>query len=498
MFVVRARLISLVVAVLALVHCEAGSNGESPNQGAIQQTAAGQIVVNLSNRGISKDARFTDLSMIALYLYKKTDYSLSCTTAADRKACEDGLIFRNEKVDSLGFTNEPGYFGYEGDYDPARYYPNLVANDGYNYPQTKPADPAGFPDPDVWQCLYSAFQGGYACGVNSHPIRHFNKELTTYTLQVYATNGQGYASSYILDYNLFNSLNHPIKDGDRYYAYFAVHYSAMKAAADSEDRFDPSATTWKRPIEPDLVSPRIEIKVKLLPEGPYDKAGSVYDIPDYSTWYDPLAGCRAQQAIPANSVYISEILWMGSKSSAGAGATDDEFIEIYNSNAFDVSISGWKLQGAGSGSAAIVLPTCAVIKANSVYTVGRQTTKAFTKFDFVSNQLALSNTGEATFGLTDANSTPVYSHVITGCTASTWGAAAGINGVNGGAGDAKQSMRLTNRLTPSASCGAGWTSTSVADTGYSTGNVNLNATYKASANTGVEGTVATPGFAGPL
>lgn len=490
---VHTRVILLALAALTLLSCEAGSNGEAPNQGAVQQTPEGQIVVNLSSRGISKDPRFNELSMIALYLYKKTDYSLSCTGAADRKVCEDGLIFRNEKVDSLGFTNEPGYFGYDGNYTPARYYPNLVANDGYNYPQSKPADPPGFPDADVWQCLYSAFQGGYACGVNSHPIRLFNKDLTTYTLQVYATNGQGYASSYILDYNLFNSLNHPIKDGDRYYAYFAVHFAAMKSAADSEDRFDASATTWKRPVEPDLVSPRIEIKVKLLPEGPYDKAGSVYDIPDFSTWYDPLAGCRAQQAIPANSVYISEILWMGSKSNAGAGATDDEFIELYNSNGFDVSISGWKILGAGTGSAAVVLPTCAVIKANSVYTIGRQTTKAFTKFDFVSNQLSLSNTGEATFGLTDANSTPVYTHSIINCTTGPWGNA----GVNGGSTVPKRSMRLTSRLTPSATCAAGWTSTSTTDTGYSAGSVNMNSTYSASADTASEGTVATPGFAGP-
>jgi hypothetical protein len=492
--VLRLRPMLLTLIAVACVACEAGSNGEAPNQGALQQTAAGQIVANLSSRGIEKDPRFTELSMIALYLYKKTDYSLSCTAAADRRVCEDGLIFRNEKVDSLGFTNEPGYFGYEPSYDPPRYYPNLVAADGYNYPQTKPADPPGFADPDVWQCLYSGFQGGYACGVNSHPIRHFNKQLTTYTLQVYATNGQGYASSYILDYNLFNSLNHPVKDGDRYYAYFAVHFNAMKAAANSEDRFDANASTWKRPIEPDLVSPRIEVKVKLLPEGPYDRAGSVYDIPDYSTWYDPLAGCRAAQSVPANSVYISEIMWMGSKSVAGAGALEDEFIEIYNSNAFDVSISRWKILGAGTSSEAIVLPTCAVIKAGGVYTVGAQSTKAFTKLDHTNAKFSLSNSGESTFGLTDANSTPVYSHTISNCTTGPWGGF----GVNGNAGVPKRSMRLVSRNTHSTTCASGWTSTSTADTGYSAGSANLSSNYSGSADTGVEGTIATPGFAGPL
>ncbi|MFO1527330.1 MAG: lamin tail domain-containing protein [Turneriella sp.] len=483
----------LLVCVLFLVHCKVCSNGEAPNQGAVQQTAAGQIVANLSSRGIQNDSRLTEQSMIALYLYKKKDYSLSCVSAADRQKCEDGLIFKNEKVDSLGFTNEPGYFGYDADFQ--SYFPMLVADPGHNYPSSKPSDPAGFADPDVWQCMRIPFStdpnyGKYECGVNSHPIRYFNKQLTTYTLQVYATNGKGYASSYILDYNLFNSLNHPVKDGDRYYAYFAVHYNATKAAADSEDRFDANATTWKRPIEPDLVSPRIEIKVKLLPEGPYDKAGSVYDIPDYSRWYDPLAGCRATQSVPANSIYISEILWMGSEDTSGTSATEDEFIEIYNSNAFDVSISGWKLNGVGSGTGAIVLPTCATIKANSVYTVGKQTTKAITKLDYVVSDISLSNSGEGTLNIQDSSGTIVSQ--ITGCTTGPWGGF----GVNGGSGLPKRSMRLTSIAAFAGTCAAGWSTTSTADTSYSTSSGNLNSSNKAGSDA-VEGTVATPGYAGP-
>ena len=485
----------LGMTLVALAACNAGSNGEAPNQGSVQQTAAGQIVANLSSRGIQKDARFTEQSMVALYLYKKKDYSLSCVSAADRKKCEDALIFKNEKIDSLGFSNEPGYFGFDSDFN--SYFPMLIADAGHVYPSTKPADPPGFADPDVWQCMRIPFTtdpnyGKYECGVNSHPIRYFNKKLTTYTLQVYATNSKGYASSYILDYNLFNSLNHPVKDGDRYYAYFAVHYNAIKAAADSEDRFDLNATTWKRPIEPDLVSPRIEINVKLLAEGPYDRAGSVYDIPDFSTWYDPFAGCRATQAVPANSIYISEMMWMGSEDTSGTGASEDEFIEIYNSNSFDVSISGWKLNGVGSGTAAVILPTCATIKANSTYTVGKQTTKAFTKFDFVTNDISLSNSGEGTLNIQDSSGTIISQ--VTGCTTGPWGG----NGSNGAANSPKISMRLTDVTVRAPTCSTGgpgnWCTTSTTDTNYSTHSANLSASYKASADTSAEGSIATPGY----
>lgn len=493
----RRPVVAILELVPLLIACAAGSSVEPPNQGALQQTPAGQIVANLSNRGISKDPRFNDTSMIALYLYKKVDYSLSCASAPDRLRCEDGLIFKNEKVDSLGFTNEPGYFGYDADY--GSYYPMLIADPGQSYPTTKPADPPGFPDPDVWQCIRNPYTTSpnynkYECGVNFHPIRYFRRDLTTYTLQVYAADGRGYASSYILDYNLFNSLNHPVRDGDRFFAYFAVHFNAMKQATDSEDRFDGTASTWKRPIEPDLVSPRIEIKLKLLAEGPYDKPGSVYDIPDYSTWYDPLANCRTTQSVPVNSIYISELMWMGSEDTTGNADTTDEFIELYNSNSFAVVLSNWKIEGAGSGSNAIVLPMCAVIPAGGVYTIGRQTGKAFSQFDFVTSQLSLSNSGE---NLTVKNADGATIYALTGCTSPAWGG----NGVNGSGGVPKRSMRLSAVTTPSSSCGSGWATSSVLETNYATNSAGVRAAYRYADtlpdNTSGDGTLATPGYAGP-
>ncbi len=494
---VRIQLVAFrLAALLALSACNAGSTGEPPNQGALQQTASGQIVANLSSRGISKDSRFSETSMIALYLYKKVDYSLSCASASDRLRCEDALIFKNEKVDSLGFTNEPGYFGYDATY--GSYYPTLIADPGQNYPSVKPADPPGFTDPDVWQCIRNPYTTSplynkFECGVNSHPIRYFRRDLTTYTLQVYATNGQGFASSYILDYNLFNSLNHPVRDGDRYFAYFAVHFNAIKAAADSEDRFDGSASTWKRPIEPDLVSPRIEINVKLLAEGPYDKPGSVYEIPDYSTWYDPLANCRPTTGTSPGSVYFSEIMWMGSEDTGGSATTDDEFIELYNASGSDINLSQWRIEGAGTGGSDLTLPLCTVIKAGSVLTIGKYTNRAFTKHDVVTPSISLLNSGR---NLTLKDAAGVTIHALSGCTA-TWGG----KGTNGGAGLPKSSMRLNPAVrsvpfSASACNTTDWVTTQTTDAGYAAASVNLNPASAAGDDTS-EGTVATPGYAGP-
>jgi hypothetical protein len=286
------------------------------------------------------------------------------------------------------------------------------------------------------------------------------------------------------------SAYHPVKDGDRYFGYFAVYYSAMRTATDAEERFDLGSAAFKRPIEPDLISPRIDITINLQATGRIP-AGSTYEIPDYATWYDPFTSCRSAQNVPANSVYFSEILWMGSKDISGTGSSEDEFIEIYNSNSFDVVLSGWRLMGVGSGSAAISLPNCAVIKAGGVFTVGKQTGKAIRRLDYTDTGMSLSNSGEATLGIQDAAGNTVSS--ITGCATGPWGG----QGVLGSTGHANRSMRLTNILAPSLSCTTGWSTTSAADPDYLNSSQNLSAAFKAGSDSGVDGTIATPGFRGP-
>lgn len=457
------------------------------------QTADGQITVSLTSHGIAKDPRITQNSLIVFYLYKKKDYSINCSSAADRIKCEDQLVFKNEKIDALGFTNEPGYFGYNP--DRGSYFPELSAPQGQTYPATKPNDPDGFPDPDAWQCIRNPFssspnQGKFECGINAHPIRNFNKDLTTHTMAVYAATYRGLPAPYGAEYNLFMSSYHPVKDGDRYYGYFAVHYSAIRPAADAEDRFDLGSAAFKRPIEPDLVSPRIDITINLQAAGK-NPAGSTYEIPDYTSWYDPFSACRSTQDVPGNSVYFSEILWMGSKDLSGTSSSEDEFIEIYNSNSFDVVVSGWRLNGVGSGSGAISLPNCALIRAGAVFTVGKPTSKSIRKLDYADTGMSLSNSGEATLGIQDAAGNTISS--MTGCTAPPWGG----QGILGSTGNANRSMRLTNLLSPSGNCFAGWSTTSSADPGYLNSSQNLAAAFKTDSDSGVDGTIATPGFKGP-
>jgi len=467
----RAFAIAFALATaIFLTACRAYSASEPANQGAIFQHPDGRITANLTSRGWAANAQITDTSAILFYLYK------------------------GDKLTGIAFTNDPGFYGYDA--DSAFYFPPLEADSAQTYPDTKPTDPQSYRDADTWQCIKNPYStnvnyGRYQCGVNASPIRFLNRSLTTHSLVAYAANSKGYPHWSASGFSQIGSAYASVKDGDKFSGFFAVYYNAMKNAVDAENRFDLASTLWKRPVEADLVSPRIDITVSLSAQGSRQAQGTTYNIPDYSTWYDAFASCRATQNVPAGSVYISEILWVGSKDTSGISSAEDEFIEIYNANSFDVNISGWRLAGAGAGSASVSIPICTTIKAQSVYVVAAGSAKAIQNANLVTSALALSNNGESSLNLTNASGQQISS--LAGCTAPAWGS----QGVNGTVGNAHRSMRLVSTTSPSTSCASGWIASSTADASYAASVQNLTTPYRAATDTGTNGTVATPGFKGP-
>ena len=92
------------------------------------------------------------------------------------------------------------------------------------------------------------------------------------------------------------------------------------------------------------------------------------------------------------TVVINEIMWAGSFNG------DDEWIELRNVTNEPIVITGWKIDGAGSGLAALTIPT-ATIPASGFYLISH-----FAEFspssilniapDFTSTSISLSNMGE--------------------------------------------------------------------------------------------------------
>ncbi len=71
----------------------------------------------------------------------------------------------------------------------------------------------------------------------------------------------------------------------------------------------------------------------------------------------------------SRSVVINEVMWMGSTSSV-----DDEWIELKNTTGGAIDLTGWKIDGAGSGSSSITLS--GTIPANGYFLVSNHPTSS--------------------------------------------------------------------------------------------------------------------------
>lgn len=468
--------INRIFLLFLLVGCAQISPQKEPvNQGTVFQYPDGNITIFLNNRGFTRDPKITHRSVFMAYVFRRADYSLACQNDPNPERCEDRLIFRNEKIDSLAFSNEPGFYGYDPIYG---YSPLLVADYPMaSYPPEMPPDPPGTQDPDTWQCFYSSFHGGYRCGTNNHPIRYLDLSLSQFHMVVYAANGKGYPSVYLIDYNKFQSLNHPVQDGERFYVYLAVHYYAILEHEMAEKRFFSGSSVFQRPPMPDLISPRIPIRIKLQKEGPYDSPGSVYDIPDFSTWYRP--GCPPSE-VQDNDIVFSEILWAGSEDINGIADSQDEFFELYNRTNNDLILSGFRIRGMASGNNELTLPDCTVLPAKKAMAIHRKVGKAFTTADLILSNISIANTGK-TIAILRPDGSTVHS---LDCTPNwQWG---------GSNGSPKKSMYLQNPDTAPTHCNE-YQTTSTNDTNYAVKSTRIEANFKANSDFD-PGTIATPGF----
>ncbi|MCS6984934.1 MAG: lamin tail domain-containing protein [Leptospiraceae bacterium] len=472
----NTKSIGLVVSLL-LLGCAADiGNRDISKQGTVFQYPDGNITIFLNNRGFLDNPKITKRSVFIAYVFRRADYAVECASEPNVQKCEDKLIFRNEKIDSLAFSNEPGFFGYDPVYG---YSPLLVADYPQgSYPTEMPPDPPGMQDPDIWQCYYSSFHKGYRCGINNHPIRYLDLSLSQFHMVVYAADGKGYPSSYLVDYNKFQSLNHPVQDGMRFYVYLAVHYEGILEHDLAEKRFYAGSSVFRRPVLPDLISPRIPIRIKLLAEGPYDAPGSVYDIPPFENWYKP--GCEASQ-VQQDDIVFSEILWAGSEDINGIDDSQDEFFELYNRTDQDLIVSNFRIRGMASGTKEITLPDCTVLPAKKAFAIHRKVGKAFKTANLVIPEIAISNLGKE-IAILRPDGSVIHS---LNCTSPAWGS-------QGSNLSPKRSMSLANPDIVPTSCGS-YQTTSSTQANYAQKSSRIDTPFRSDSDS-LPGTIATPGF----
>lgn len=433
----KYRLFFLLFLLSALILCPACSSGPGSGhleQGSVVQHRDGNLTVFLNRTGFTTDTAISRTSAFIAYVYKDTSFSeiehraapcnlrfqkdSECSSASDNNCiltcnrnglqncternrsiierCEDRLILQRKPVDAIGFSNEPGFFGY--DKDSGLYSPPLSTAETAvdSYPSERPPDPEGVTDADIWQCYERSYlnnnTGGYECGLNPSPIRYLDLNSNTYMMRIYAAGSDGLPTRYLLSYNDFQSHNHPVDDGDRFLVYIGIHYRAIQQHELAEYRFLRNSPVFSRPVPvPDLISPRISIKINL--QGRSDTVQSL-KVKPYSEWFDPLATCRPDTAAETDLI-ISEIHWAGSETDTG-GSVDysDEFIEIYNRSDKRAVISGWSIDGAGIGSSALLMPSCLFINAGERLVIAEKSSGAFSRVDHTDSSLELADTGE--------------------------------------------------------------------------------------------------------
>jgi len=97
----------------------------------------------------------------------------------------------------------------------------------------------------------------------------------------------------------------------------------------------------------------------------------------------------------AGAVVINEINWAGSYSNSSTSDSNDEFLELYNTTASPINISGWRFACTTDGgtmvSSYFQMPSGAVIPASGFFTVASKSTGAFPNATFFTGSLSITN-----------------------------------------------------------------------------------------------------------
>lgn len=121
------------------------------------------------------------------------------------------------------------------------------------------------------------------------------------------------------------------------------------------------------------------------------------------------------------AVVINEINWAGSYANSTTSDSNDEFLELLNTTASAINISGWKFacttDGGTTVSSFFQMPSGAVIPANGFFTVAAKSTGAFPNASYYTSQLGITNSSKEC-KLTNGKAAP----------ASTYAGQAGLTG----------------------------------------------------------------------
>ncbi|GEM_PF-2728066 len=270
-------------------------NTPEENASYIEVKSDGSIRIFLAENTFRDEPQIHPQSVITSLLFRRTGndsihfYESDCLSAGmDFDSCLDGKILTHTGLaEAIGFSNEPGFYGKETGEDGFFYSPELIAdypeNDGEDYYCSSfPTNPVTTDANPNYQCVLLGFAKcsdglpRYSCGINPHPVSYLDVS-SPIIFSLYAADTRGEPRKFRYSYIPFDRSSVSFSEGDVVYLYLLVHYHGVNASENPFFRFKADSSVFSK--NPDIVSPRIEIRI------PEEHTGTqTYLIPDFSLW----------------------------------------------------------------------------------------------------------------------------------------------------------------------------------------------------------------------
>ncbi len=291
------------------------------DQGIIHFDNVGNITVEMNNLEFRKNPLYSPLSYIGVWVYRRGADPLSNCCSGSSKDC--GLQ-ANSCLLGVGFSNDLGFLG-----------PNYI---------------------------------------NRVPPRPFNQEADKYYMPVYVSESKAIPRDYQGEYTLFSATTNPVADRSQFDLYMGVFYNVINPRTARPRAINDEAQIGNRKyftrVDPDWLSPKIEIESRFFPQTREDPAGSTYSIPHMLTWnrlpeLDRDLDKRGRVRINEIGSFINN-------------QTANDFIEIYNPSNEDVILDDVFIQKYTPANCITFKETSSKedltgvkIKAKSFYTLSR-------------------------------------------------------------------------------------------------------------------------------
>jgi hypothetical protein len=249
------------------------------DQGMIYFDNVGNINVEMNNLDFRGNPLYSELSYIGVWVFKRgADPMVNCCSGS----AKDCGLQANSCLLGVGFSNDLGFLG-------SRY-------------------------------------------INRVPPQPFNRFADRFYMSVKVSDGKGIPTDYQGEYTLFSATTNPVADRSFFDLYIGVFYNVINSKTYRPRAINDEALIGNRKyftrIDPDWLSPKIEMESRFFSQTREDPQGSTYSIPHMITWNRLPALDRDLDK--RGRIRINEI------GSFIANQTANDFIELYNPSGEDV------------------------------------------------------------------------------------------------------------------------------------------------------------------